>query len=54
MFPAATESTLRAALTSAGNDISMAVDLIVCDDPENPDSTVDEISSPSKCLIWHL
>lgn len=48
MFPAVTESTLRAALTSAGNDINMAVDLIVCDDPVNPDSAVDETCSRSK------
>lgn len=29
MFPTVQETTLRAALTSAGNDINMAVDLIV-------------------------
>lgn len=51
MFPAVTETTLSVALTSAGNDINMAVDLIVSDDPVNPDSAVDETSSSIKYFI---
>jgi len=51
MFPALTETTLSVALASAGNDMNMAVDLIVSDYPVNPDSAVDETSSPSKYFI---
>ena len=52
MFPTVQETTLRAALTSAGNDINMAVDLIVCDDSVNDlDSAVDKTSFPGKCFL---
>jgi len=51
MFPALTETTLSVALASAGNDMNMAVDPIVSDYPVNPDSAVDETSSPSKYFI---
>jgi len=51
MFPAVTETTLSVALASAGNDINMAVDLIVSEDPVNPDSAVDETSSPRKYFL---
>ena len=52
MFPTLTEVTLRAALSSARNDINMAVDFIILlDDTANPDSAIAVNFGQSKCFL---